>query len=273
MKIIDHLIDIAVLSSSFRKVLRYAYIRSEGFQYGSYNLQDEVELALGFIRDLQRICVIDAGANKGDWSRRLLQGLKGKVSNLEKLIIIEPQSIHMPLLTCISETFPNVIVEQVAVGSNHGAVTIYADRVGSELASLYNRNLKHFGISMLPQETVAMTTLDSLLHRYSIHHVDFLKLDCEGHELEVLKGAKQLLEQKAISVISFEFGGCNLDSRIMFKDFWELLVDKYNFNLYHLLPKRRLKRLQRYSEEMESFMYQNVIACLSGINPRWVVFD
>ena len=38
-----------------------------------------------------------------------------------------------------------------------------------------------------------------------IETIDFLKIDTEGHDLHVLRGAAGLLERKAIGVIQFEY--------------------------------------------------------------------
>ena len=74
-----------------------------------------------------------------------------------------------------------------------------------------------------------------------------------------------------VDAIMFEFGGCNIDSRTFFKDFWSLLVYQYQFSLYRLLPKQRLQYLSKYSETLEQFNYQNILACAPNIEPKWKV--
>ena len=48
-------------------------------------------------------------------------------------------------------------------------------------------------------------------------YIDFVKIDVEGHELEVLEGFGNLI--KITKLIQFEFGGCNIDTRTFFKIF------------------------------------------------------
>lgn len=213
--------------------------------------------------------MIDAGANTGEWSRLFLES---KV-NIEKLIIIEPQHIHQPTLSTLREAYSRVTIEHVAVGATPGQLTLYADKEGSGLASLYERDLTHVGAVMSYQEDCQVTTLDALADKHNLHHIAFLKLDLEGHELEALKGAKSLLESKAIDAIAFEFGGCNIDSRTYIKDFWMLLSQQHQFSFYRLLPKSRLKRLNSYSESLEQFSWQNILACAPGIKPKWKTVD
>ena len=57
-----------------------------------------------------------------------------------------------------------------------------------------------------------------------------------------------------IEYIQFEFGGCNIDSRTYFRDFWELLHDKYNF--FRIMPDG-IVPIDEYSETLEIFTSQN----------------
>lgn len=191
--------------------------------------------------------------------------------SIEKLIIVEPQSVHQSGLRSLTEANSCFVVEQVAVGAAPRQDTLYADQEGSGLASLYERDLTHIDAAMTHQEVVQITTLDDLTLKHSMKHVAFLKLDLEGHELAALKGANKMLETKAIDAITFEFGGSNIDSGTYVKDFWNLLVYQHHFSLYHILPKRRLKRLPRYSESLEQFSWQNILACAPGVDSKWKV--
>ena len=211
--------------------------------------------------------MIDGGANKGDWSRKFL------LSNtfVSKLLVIEPQSIHIPSLLKLCDDSSRVVVEQVALGAAPANLTLYADCPGSGWASLYKRDLGHVDAEMSPQENVEVVTLDQLAKKHLINHIAFLKLDLEGHELEALKGARELLDTKNIDAITFEFGGCNIDSRTYIKDFWTLLACQHHFSFYRLLPGKRLKHLPSYSECLEQFNWHNILACAPGITPNWKV--
>jgi FkbM family methyltransferase len=79
-------------------------------------------------------------------------------------------------------------------------LTLYADGKGSSLASSYERDLSHVGAEMMHHEIVLVKTLDALAEKHGLSHVAFLKLDLEEHELEALKGAKNLFERGAIDV-------------------------------------------------------------------------
>jgi hypothetical protein len=84
-----------------------------------------------------------------------------------------------------------------------------------------------------------------------------MKLDVEGHELAVFEGAAALLQQDAISVVQFEFGGCNIHSRTYFQDFFDLLAPR--FDLFRVLPYT-LYPISHYRETDEVFVTTNYVA-------------
>src|SRR6185436_3522307 len=86
--------------------------------------------------------------------------------------------------------------------------------------------------------------------------VDFLKIDTEGNELKVLKGAQSLLQKNAIRAIQFEFNEMNVVSRVFLRDFYDILA---GYTFYRLLPDGLLP-LGRYSARNEIFAFQNIFA-------------
>jgi hypothetical protein len=74
--------------------------------------------------------------------------------------------------------------------------------------------------------------------------------------LKVLEGAQEKIKSNRIDYIQFEFGGCNIDSRTYFQDFWYLLKDKYKF--YRIL-KDGLFELSAYKEIYECFITTNFL--------------
>lgn len=55
-------------------------------------------------------------------------------------------------------------------------------------------------------ETVTVSTLDSYCKQTGIERIDFLKIDTEGHDLDVLKGAAHLLARGGASFVQCECG-------------------------------------------------------------------
>src|SRR5258708_1156157 len=70
-----------------------------------------------------------------------------------------------------------------------------------------------------------MDTIDNFCKINNISNIDFLKIDVEGHELSVLKGAQYMLTNKHIKIIQFEFNSHNVYSRVFLRDFYLMLKD------------------------------------------------
>jgi hypothetical protein len=113
------------------------------------------------------------------------------------------------------------------------------------------------GFATRPLESIALRRLDQICRELGIEYIDLLKLDVEGLELAVLRGAGELLTNGAIRNIQFEFGGCNIDSRTFFRDFWELLGPHYKI---HRIVNDGLAAIERYDERLEQFLTTNFLA-------------
>jgi hypothetical protein len=55
------------------------------------------------------------------------------------------------------------------------------------------------------EQRVTVVTVDAELDRLGRGRIDFLKIDAEGFDLHVLRGAADALERQAIGVIQFEY--------------------------------------------------------------------
>ena len=99
--------------------------------------------------------------------------------------------------------------------------------------------------------------MDIFCQQYTIDSIDFLKLDGEGHELAVLKGGKQMFEEGRVGMVQFEVGGCNLDSKSFFREYYYFFSKDYD--LYRILSDG-LRPIRSYSERLEVFLSANYLA-------------
>jgi hypothetical protein len=107
-----------------------------------------------------------------------------------------------------------------------------------------------------------MTTVDKFCKEKGVDRIDLLKIDTEGCELQVLKGAQEMLSGGYIKVIQFEFGECNVFSRVFLRDFYEVLA---GFRLFRL-DSERLVPLPAYEPTNEIFRFQNIIAINKSVS-------
>lgn len=116
----------------------------------------------------------------------------------------------------------------------------------SGIASIYNRKNTTDFYNNVQEQLVKLEVLDEYCLDNNIKNIDLLKLDVEGHELAVLEGAKSMIQQNRIKFIQFEFGGCNIDSRTFFLDFWSLYHNEYYF---YRICANGLRKIHEYSTE------------------------
>ncbi|WP_334092900.1 FkbM family methyltransferase, partial [Helicobacter typhlonius] len=158
----------------------------------------------------------------------------------------------------------HITLNNCALSNTQGNATLYYDTQGSGLASLSKRRLEHFQIDFKESEEIQTMRLSSYCKEREITHIHLLKLDVEGYELNVLESAKTLFEAKAIDMVCFEFGGCNIDTRSFFQDFW-YFFKAYNFSLYRILPNSTFLHIKSYKEIYEQFTTTNYLACASEV--------
>jgi FkbM family methyltransferase len=148
----------------------------------TYRLEDEL-LHLDCITEGGAVAV-DVGANEGFYSYALARRF-GTVHAFEpNPRLAEELERHRP---------PNVQVHTVALSSCHGALDLYVPLVhGVEQhgwASFNRENLP--GAGEFHVLHVAVHPLDA----FDLEGVAFIKIDVEGHEIEVLDGALQTLQR------------------------------------------------------------------------------
>lgn len=200
--------------------------------------------------------IFDVGANVGSYSQEILK----EFQNINfQLYSFEPSKETFFDLKKRFENVPNVKLCNIGLGEKGGSKKLFLDKKKSGLASIYNRQLSHFDIKMKLQESIKIQTIDDFCKRNRIQKIDFLKLDAEGSELNILNGAKSMIKNNSIKFIQFEFGGCNIDSRTYFQDFWYLLSPKYK--IYRIL-KNGVVEIPKYKEINEIFVTTNYLAIL-----------
>jgi FkbM family methyltransferase len=218
----------------------------------SLSLANEIKSVRKFLKHDVEI-IFDIGANYGNYTDELL-----KYYPKAKYFLFEPGKVPYQHLLNKFKDYPNIKIFNNAVSDRNSSQPLYYDKKGSGLASLIKRKLDHFDIKFDEFEEVELISLNTLFKdNFDINSfkVNFCKVDIEGHELTVLNSIKKNYDK--FSLIQFEFGGCNIDSRTYFQDFWYLLKD--NFDIYRIGPSGPIL-IEKYSEVDESFAMTNYLA-------------
>jgi len=226
----------------------FAYLQGKGF--GSSTINKEVSSVLKLLSVTPKLC-IDIGGNKGEYSSALLK----KYTEL-KIVVFEPSSVNIIHLKNKFEKENNLTIVPYALSNKSGEAHLYTNFLGSGLASLTKRNLDHFGVDFSTEEVIKTVRFIDYYKEYLADSIlDVVKIDVEGHELDVLKGFDEVISKTR--VIQFEFGGCNIDTRTFFRDFWIFFSEK-NFKIYRISPIGAYL-IYSYAESLEFFSTTNFI--------------
>ena len=221
---------------------------------GADTTEEEAEAIAQIIKSLNilEVNALDVGANIGNWTAAILRVLPDS-----KIVAFEPSAKAYLQLSERFRNSPRVECINKALGNKDSVAVLYADKSASGLGSLTKRRVDHFGIDFSFQEDIEIERLDSWIRSQPANfRPNILKMDVEGHELEVLEGAIESL--KYIQVVQFEFGGSNIDTRTFFQDFW-YLFSNLDFEIYRITPSGKV-RINLYRESDETFRPTNYIA-------------
>lgn len=221
----------------------------------SYNNED-VEIATNGERWLLRqlgtrglTTVFDVGANVGDWVTDVLAAAQSAT-----VYCYEAIPTTFAELTA-NVTDPRAHMINAALSGEAGMLEFNASDL-SVVSSVYD--VHKFDSSLtLTKVSVPATTGDLECTRLGIEHIDLLKVDTEGHDLDVLSGFTAMLDRGAVDVIQFEYNIFTLLARKGLFDFYDLLASR--FFLCRLLPNSL--ELTGYERGLDNFAQSNWI-CL-----------
>jgi FkbM family methyltransferase len=201
-----------------------------------------------------RRLAIDVGAHRGVFIERAL-----RINPTLQIHAFEPDPRSYAELR--AKPYPaSVTIQNLALGDCAEERELWMFGDFSEISSFHWRPLT----PGLPVEKptgavpVKVVTLDSYCSAHGIEHIDFLKIDAEGHDLKVVQGARELLTRGAIDAVQFEFGAANIFSGDLLKDFFAFF-ESVSCALYKIHPKW-VALHERYDARLETFTYQNWIA-------------
>jgi FkbM family methyltransferase len=157
----------------------------------------------GFVHSLRKMAVhgwapeqiIDVGAWKGTWTLDCMG-----VFPAAHYLLIDPLPTNRDALTALAARHPNVRVWHGAAGSKPGHIQIHCH---NDQSSALSANISEWrGTETV---TAPMRTLDCFLAAGEVPPPHLLKLDVQGFELEVLRGADSVLKSLDAALIEVSF--------------------------------------------------------------------
>lgn len=167
----------------------------------------EVRFLRNFLSKCENPIIFDIGANIGNYSAYILSSKTDA-----KVYAFEPHPLNYEKLLKLKNQYKNINTFNLGLSNEKGNSLIYdyANKDGSPKASLYKDVIEMQYDSPSVYHEIKMITIDDFVNDSNIDRIDLLKIDTEGHELEILKGAKNSLMKGIIGTIQFEFNYTNI---------------------------------------------------------------
>jgi len=164
--------------------------------------------------------VLDVGANVG-------QSIRNFRNRFPRCTIhsFEPSPTTFALLKQNASTLKDVHLWNCALGSVSGEMK-FLENTKSHMSSFLP--LGEFGWGTVAKETMVETrTVDQFCHEQHIEHIDVLKSDTQGFELEVFRGAECAIRSSRIGLIYCEIIFSDMyKNRPSFAEIYEFLTSR-----------------------------------------------
>jgi FkbM family methyltransferase len=198
--------------------------------------------------------VLDVGANVGEWSLSMvgLARTGGRTRDL-RLHAFEPSAYTVDRLR--SALGSAAVVNHSAVSDRVGEATLHVVHPGAGTNSLIAAAT---AAPASDTEVVPLTTVDAYCADHGIDEIALVKVDTEGHDMAVLRGASGLFAAGRIALAQFEYNHRWIPARSYLRDAFDLLTP-WGYRIGKITP-RGIETYPGWDPELESFVEGNYLA-------------
>ena len=238
--------------NTFKKIMKnirtrlasIPFLKKAYFAITPYNLPKHLSLGnqqiykrlSAFILDFESYCVVDVGASDG-WFSKIIFHFKPDA----QIIAFEPLSTHTKALEYMRQRYPKKFEYHLkALGEKEGSseITEFGTTGLSSLKKLIDGRYDRGGFSakIVKKETIKITTLDRFFEQSKNKKRLVVKIDTQGFEMEVLKGAAKLFSENRIDCVIIELATIpKYEGQAISTDFLHFF-EGHNFILFDLYP-------------------------------------
>ena len=180
--------------------------------------------------------ILDVGANRGEFSRYALACFPDAAIHA-----FEPLPGCQEALRRLAQTQPRVQAHSVALGETSGTVEMFENDYApsSSLLPMLDRHRELWPKTSRDHKiSVPVVTLDGIAFHQPFAPAIFLKLDVQGYELHVLKGALQVLQNTSAVLMEVLFEPL-YDGQPDFRELLNFMAEQ-GFRFLEFADERRL---------------------------------
>jgi len=239
--------------------IKYAIVLPfyNAFENQDFNIHRNGEKRVIDLIDVQHpLCVFDVGANVGEWSLMFSDKYPGSIIHA-----FEIRKHTGEVLVDKCRLNKNIVINNVGLSDSDEDIVIYYSSSDNLDATSTHYPLFEMAENMKGYDNKEVCSVRKSLgyvEMNNIAKIDFLKIDVEGMELDVIRGFGDFI--KKITIIQFEYGIFNISSKALLYDICSYLKH-YDFVIGKIFPKHI--DFFEYSFEMENFFGGNYIAVSS----------
>jgi len=173
-----------------------------GYWTGTYFEKHELGWILNHLKNGG--VFFDVGANVGMFSLAVARKFPASIVHA-----FEPCAATYEILqrNIALNQLRNVFAVRTALGDVNGEADLLVNARGLDGLNTIGKEATHSDAVVVGRETVPLLTLERYLEANGISRIDCVKIDVEGAELPVLRGAEKVLRSPDAPVILFEYPG------------------------------------------------------------------
>ena len=232
----------------FRDKLLY-YLANYTFQH---NFEKEIAK---LIKDKKKIVIFDVGCYRGAFTKNIFNLIRKSKCKFYLFDINKKVKKYISNLT----RFKNINYNEIALSNKNGVANYnynsFFESAGSSLSNIVkNDNRWNFSRKLILKALFFKTdsfikyqvrtiTLDSFVKKNKIRSIDILKIDIEGSEYELFKGAKNALKTNKIKIILVEI----IDKKKYHKIKEKKILDMLKKRNFVLIKKAKILSISMFS--------------------------
>ena len=203
----------------------YNIIKSSNF----YKINRTLDQAIKSIIKKKNPIIFDVGAHEGESIDRFRNLFQNPIIHS-----FEPQSKIFEKLKNKKKNDKDLVLNNFALGSKkeNQEIFINSNTAASSYLDIDNKDKFFKSLKTIQKEQTRIDTFDNYFNKINVNYIDLVKIDVQGLEEEVLKGARNSLNK--VLLIEIEIVFVNLYEK--HSSFYQIenILKNYNFELYSL---------------------------------------